>query len=56
MLVLFTYSALSPATFVVIELGTEQLLLDVRMFRYWPFTNSSPLIAVTNLPDKVAGL
>ncbi|MDT7583489.1 MAG: hypothetical protein QOE32_1039, partial [Pseudonocardiales bacterium] len=48
-LVLFTYSALSLATFVVIELGTEEPLLDVRVFRYWPFTNSLLLIAVLSV-------
>jgi EmrB/QacA subfamily drug resistance transporter len=48
-LILFTYSALSLATFVVIELGTEEPLLDVRVFRYWPFTNSLLLIAVLSV-------
>ncbi|MDT7677199.1 MAG: hypothetical protein QOD82_5101 [Pseudonocardiales bacterium] len=48
-LVLFTYSALSLATFVVIELGTEEPLLDVRVFRYWPFTNSLLLIPVLSV-------
>jgi EmrB/QacA subfamily drug resistance transporter len=34
------------ALFVVIELRTEHPLLNVRVFRYWPFVNSLLLIAI----------
>lgn len=34
------------ALFVVIELCTEYPLLNVRVFRYWPFVNSLLLIAM----------
>ncbi|MGH3606448.1 MAG: MDR family MFS transporter [Pseudonocardiaceae bacterium] len=43
---LITYSVLSLALFVVIELEVAEPLLDIRIFRYWPFTNSLLLIAV----------
>jgi MFS family permease len=46
---LFTYSGLALALFVVIELEVEEPLLDVRVFRYWPFTNSLLLIAVLSV-------
>ena len=39
-------SVLSLALFVVIELEVAEPLLDIRVFRYWPFTNSLLLIAV----------
>jgi EmrB/QacA subfamily drug resistance transporter len=45
-LILLTASVLSLALFVVIELEVTQPLLDIRVFRYWPFTNSLLLIAV----------
>ncbi|MGH3608979.1 MAG: MDR family MFS transporter [Pseudonocardiaceae bacterium] len=45
-LVLLTVSVLSLALFVVIELEVAEPLLDIRVFRYWPFTNSLLLIAV----------
>jgi EmrB/QacA subfamily drug resistance transporter len=48
-LMLFTYSALSLALFVVVELQVEQPLLDVRVFRSWPFTNSLLLIGVLSV-------
>ncbi|MDT7591258.1 MAG: hypothetical protein QOH45_789 [Pseudonocardiales bacterium] len=48
-LMLFTYSGLALALFVVIELEVEEPLLDVRVFRYWPFTNSLLLIAVLSV-------
>jgi EmrB/QacA subfamily drug resistance transporter len=34
------------ALFVVVELQVDNPLLDVRVFRYWPFTNSLLLISV----------
>lgn len=43
---LFTYSVLSLALFVVIELEVDDPLLDIRIFRYFPYTNSLVLIAV----------
>jgi EmrB/QacA subfamily drug resistance transporter len=43
---LFVYSMLSLALFVVIELEVSDPLLDIRIFRCWPFTNSLLLIAV----------
>jgi predicted MFS family arabinose efflux permease len=43
---LITYSVLSLALFVVIELEVDDPLLDVRVFRCWAFTNSLLLIAV----------
>jgi len=48
-LMLFTYSGLALALFVVIELEVDEPLLDVRVFRYWPFTNSLLLIAVLSI-------
>lgn len=43
---LLAYGALSLALFVVIELEVADPLLDIRIFRYWPFTNSLLLIAL----------
>ena len=43
---LITVSVLSLALFVVIELEVADPLLDVRVFRYWAFTNSLLLISV----------
>lgn len=43
---LFTVSVLLLALFVVIELEVSDPLLNVRVFRYWPFTNSLLLISV----------
>jgi EmrB/QacA subfamily drug resistance transporter len=43
---LITVSVLSLALFVVIELEVDDPLLDVRVFRYWAFTNSLLLISV----------
>jgi EmrB/QacA subfamily drug resistance transporter len=43
---LFAYSVLSLALFVVIELEVADPLLDIRIFRYWAYTNSLLLIAV----------
>ncbi|HEY6425052.1 MAG TPA: DHA2 family efflux MFS transporter permease subunit [Pseudonocardiaceae bacterium] len=43
---LITYSVLSLALFVVIELEVSDPLLDIRIFRYWAYTHSLALIAV----------
>ena len=43
---LITVSVLLLALFIVIELEVDDPLLDVRVFRYWAFTNSLLLIAV----------
>ena len=43
---LITYGVLSLALFVVIELEVSDPLLDIRIFRYWAYTNSLLLIAV----------
>ena len=48
-LILLTVSALSLALFVVVELEVDKPLLDVRVFRYWPFTNSLMLISVLSV-------
>lgn len=45
-LILLTVSVLCLALFVVIELDVADPLLDIRVFRYWAFTNSLMLIAV----------
>jgi len=46
---LFLYSALSLALFVVIELEVDEPLLDVRIFRHWQFTNSLILISLMSV-------
>ncbi|MGH3870810.1 MAG: MDR family MFS transporter [Pseudonocardiaceae bacterium] len=43
---LITFGVLSLALFVVIELEVTEPLLDIRVFRYWAFTNSMLLIAM----------
>jgi EmrB/QacA subfamily drug resistance transporter len=43
---LITVSVLSLALFVVIELEVDDPMLDLRVFRYWPFTHSLLLITV----------
>jgi len=48
-LILLTFGALCLALFVVIELEVDHPLLDVRIFRFWPFTNSLILIAVISI-------
>jgi EmrB/QacA subfamily drug resistance transporter len=48
-LLLITAGLLSLASFVVIELSVSQPLLDLRVLRYWPFTNSLLLIAVISI-------
>ena len=48
-LILITVGALSLALFVVIELHVEQPLIDVRVFKIWPFTNSLLLLTVLSV-------
>jgi EmrB/QacA subfamily drug resistance transporter len=48
-LILLVSSALSLATFVIIELEVDKPLLDVRVLTYWPFTNSLLLIGVITI-------
>lgn len=48
-LILLTSSALSLAAFVIIELEVETPLLDVRVFKVWPYTNSLLLISVISI-------
>jgi EmrB/QacA subfamily drug resistance transporter len=43
---LITFGVLSLALFVVIELEVDDPLLDIRIFRYWAYTQSLVLIAV----------
>jgi EmrB/QacA subfamily drug resistance transporter len=45
-IILLAAAPILIALFVVIELQVEKPLLDVRVFRYWPFTNSLLLISV----------
>ncbi len=45
-IILLAAAPILLALFVVIELQVEYPLLDVRVFRYWPFTNSLLLISV----------
>ncbi|WP_084211437.1 DHA2 family efflux MFS transporter permease subunit [Pseudonocardia acaciae] len=48
-LILLVSSALSLALFVVIELEVDAPLLDVRVFKVWPYTNSLLLISVISI-------
>jgi len=48
-LILLTVAVLSLALFIVIELEVDNPLLDVHVFRYWPFTNSLLLISVLSV-------
>jgi EmrB/QacA subfamily drug resistance transporter len=43
---LLSASVILLALFVIIELEVEHPLLDVRVFKYWPYTNSLLLISV----------
>jgi EmrB/QacA subfamily drug resistance transporter len=47
---LFTYSALSLALFVVIELEVDEPLLDLRVFRFGAYTHSMVLVALLMVP------
>ncbi len=46
---LLAVAVLSLALFVVIELEVDEPLLDVRVFRHWPFTNSLLLISILSV-------
>ena len=48
-LILITVGVLSLALFVIVELEVDAPLLDVRVFRYWAFTNSLLLISVLSV-------
>jgi EmrB/QacA subfamily drug resistance transporter len=48
-LILITLGVLCLALFVIIELEVDEPLLDVRVFRYWAFTNSLLLITVLSV-------
>jgi EmrB/QacA subfamily drug resistance transporter len=48
-MILITVGVLSLALFVVVELEVDNPLLDVHVFRYWPFTNSLLLISVLSV-------
>jgi EmrB/QacA subfamily drug resistance transporter len=48
-LILVTFAVLSLALFVIIELEVEHPLIDLRVFRYWQFTNSLLLITVISV-------
>jgi EmrB/QacA subfamily drug resistance transporter len=43
---LLAFGALTMSIFVVIELSVEEPMLDLRIFRYWAFTNSTLLIGI----------
>jgi EmrB/QacA subfamily drug resistance transporter len=43
---LLAFGGLTMAIFVVIELSIEEPMLDLRIFRYWAFTNSTLLIGI----------
>lgn len=46
---LFIISVISLALFIVVELEVDHPLLDLRIFRYWAFTNSLLLMAVLSI-------
>lgn len=46
---LITFSVLSLALFVVIELEVADPLLDIRIFRYWAFTHSVLLVSLLSV-------
>jgi EmrB/QacA subfamily drug resistance transporter len=46
---LIAVSIISLALFIVIELEVDQPLLDVRVFRSWPYTNSLLIISVLSI-------
>jgi EmrB/QacA subfamily drug resistance transporter len=51
---LLVFGALALALFVVIELQVAQPLLDIRVFRVWPYTSS--LLILTGLMVNLLGL
>jgi EmrB/QacA subfamily drug resistance transporter len=48
-LILLTAAVLLLALFVIVELEIDNPLLDVTVFRHWPFTNSLLLISVLSV-------
>ena len=48
-LILATAGVLLLALFVFVELEVDEPVLDVRIFRYWPFVNSLILVSVLEL-------
>ena len=48
-LILLTAAVLLLALFVIVELEVDNPLLDVTVFRHWPFTNSLLLISVLSV-------
>ncbi|HUQ00606.1 MAG TPA: DHA2 family efflux MFS transporter permease subunit [Aeromicrobium sp.] len=46
---LLCYAAIALAIFAVWELETDQPLLDLRVFRYWEYTNSLLIISVLSI-------
>jgi EmrB/QacA subfamily drug resistance transporter len=46
---LICYSVLALAVFAVWELETDEPLLDLRVFRYWEYTNSLLIISVLSI-------
>ena len=48
-LILFTAGGLLLALFVIVELEVDKPLLDVTVFRHWPFTNSLLLVSVLSV-------
>jgi MFS family permease len=48
-MILITVGVLSLALFVIVELEVDSPLLDIHVFRYWPFTNSLLLISVLSV-------
>ena len=48
-LILLTAAVLLLALFVIVELEVDKPLLDVTVFRHWPFTNSLLLVSVLSV-------
>jgi predicted MFS family arabinose efflux permease len=48
-LILLTAGVLLLALFVIVELEVDAPLLDVTVFRHWPFTNSLLLVSVLSV-------
>lgn len=48
-MILLAVGVIGLALFVVIELEVEHPLLDVRVFRHWPYTNSLLLISIVSV-------
>ena len=48
-LILLVSGALSLALFVIIELEVDEPLVDLRVFRYWPYVNSLLLVSTLSV-------